>query len=87
VSGNGCPPKSRRGGVAPDAGLRPVPCGYERPTLSAQPLDGGAGCYVQVDWPYFSEQVGAFVSRAEAEEWIEHKSEEWLRKYQRPSKG
>jgi hypothetical protein len=58
-----------------------------RPTLTPRPLDGGEGWYVQIDWSDFSEQVGAFVSRAEAVDWIEYKSEDWLRKYQRPSKG
>jgi hypothetical protein len=56
------------------------------PTLSPRPLDGEVGWFVQIDWPDFSEQVGAFVSRAEAEDWIEHKSEDWLRQYQRPQK-
>jgi hypothetical protein len=57
-----------------------------RPTLSPRPLDGGIGWYVQVDWLDFSDRVGAFVSRDEAEDWIEHKSEDWLRQYQRPPK-
>jgi hypothetical protein len=57
-----------------------------RPTLTPRPLDGDAGWYVQIEWPDFSEQVGAFISRAEAEEWIEHKSEDWLREYERPPK-
>jgi hypothetical protein len=57
-----------------------------RPTLTPRPLDGGIGWYVQVDWPNFSEQVGAFTSRAEAEEWIEHEAEDWLRKYERGPK-
>jgi hypothetical protein len=57
-----------------------------RPTLSPRPLDGGIGWYVQIDWLDFSEQVGAFVSGDEAEDWIEHKSEDWLRQYQRSPK-
>jgi hypothetical protein len=52
--------------------------------LTPRPLAGGDGWYVQVDWADFSEQVGAFVSRAEAEEWIANKLSEWLRRYERP---
>jgi hypothetical protein len=39
---------------------------------------------VQVDWADFSKQVGAFVSRAESEDWIANKLPEWLRRYERP---
>jgi hypothetical protein len=54
------------------------------PRLTPRPLAGGEGWFIQVDWEDFSEQVGAFVSRAEAEEWIANKSAEWLRHYDRP---
>jgi hypothetical protein len=52
--------------------------------LVPRSLAGGEGWYVQVDWPDFEEQVGAFASRAEAEEWITTKSADWLLRYQRP---
>jgi hypothetical protein len=54
------------------------------PTLTPQPLVGGEGWYVRVEWPDFTEDVGAFVSRREAEEWIEQRSADWLKRYQRP---
>jgi hypothetical protein len=54
------------------------------PKLVARLLVGGEGWYVQVDWQDFEEQVGAFASRAEAEEWIATKSEDWLLRYRRP---
>jgi hypothetical protein len=56
------------------------------PKLTPRPLVDGEGWYVRVDWPDFREDVGAFVSRSEAEAWIEQKSAEWLERYQRPQK-
>jgi hypothetical protein len=56
------------------------------PKLTPQPLVGGEGWYVRVEWPDFREDVGAFVSRGEAEAWIEQKSAEWVERYQRPLK-
>jgi hypothetical protein len=56
------------------------------PKLTPQPLVGGEGWYVRVEWPDFREDVGAFVSRHEAEAWIEQKSAEWVQRYQRPLK-
>ena len=56
------------------------------PKLTPQPLIGGEGWFVRVEWPDFREDVGAFVSRAEAEAWIEQKSSQWLSSYQRPPK-
>jgi hypothetical protein len=56
------------------------------PKLTPQPLTGGEGWFVRVEWPDFREDVGAFVSRGEAEAWIEHKSSQWLKSYQRPQK-
>ena len=56
------------------------------PKFTPLPLAGGEGWFVQVDWQDFSEQVGSFVSRAEAEEWIANKSADWLRQYKRPPK-
>jgi hypothetical protein len=52
--------------------------------LTPQPLAGGEGWYVRVEWPDFREDVGAFASRREAETWIEQKSAEWVERYQRP---
>jgi hypothetical protein len=54
------------------------------PKLTPRPLPGGEGWIVRVDWPDFREDVGAFASRAEAVEWIDRKSAEWLRTYRRP---
>jgi hypothetical protein len=56
------------------------------PKLTPQPLIGGEGWFVRVEWPDFREDVGAFVSRGEAEAWIEQKSSQWLKSYQRPQK-
>jgi hypothetical protein len=56
------------------------------PKLTPQQLVGGEGWYVRVEWSDFREDVGAFVSRREAEAWIEKKSAEWVARYQRPSK-
>jgi hypothetical protein len=56
------------------------------PKLTPQGLVGGEGWYVRVEWPDFREDVGAFVSRHEAEAWIQHKSTEWVQRYQRPLK-
>jgi hypothetical protein len=54
------------------------------PKLTPQPLAGGGGWYVRVEWPDFKEDVGAFLTRSEAEAWIEQKSAQWLKEYQRP---
>jgi hypothetical protein len=54
------------------------------PKLTPQPLTGGEGWFVRVEWPDFREDVGAFLSRGEAEAWIEQKSSQWLKTYQRP---
>jgi hypothetical protein len=54
------------------------------PKLTPQQLVGGEGWYVRVEWPDFREDVGAFVSRHEAEAWIEQKSAQWVERYQRP---
>jgi hypothetical protein len=56
------------------------------PKFRPQPLVGGEGWYVRVEWSDFREDVGAFVSRGEAEAWIELKSAEWVERYQRPHK-
>jgi hypothetical protein len=56
------------------------------PKLTPQPLVGGEGWFVRVEWPDFKEEVGAFVSRREAEAWIEQKSSQWLKTYRRPQK-
>jgi hypothetical protein len=56
------------------------------PKLTPQPLVGGEGWFVRVEWPDFREDVGAFASRSEAEAWIEQKSSQWLETYQRPQK-
>jgi hypothetical protein len=60
--------------------------GGSPPKLTPRPLVDARGWYVQVDWDDFSEQVGAFATRAEAREWIRDKSADWLRQYQRPPK-
>jgi len=57
------------------------------PTLVPRPLSGGEGWYVQIDWQDFSDQVGAFATHAEALDWIEHKSADWLRRYKRPAEA
>jgi hypothetical protein len=54
------------------------------PKLTPQPLAGGDGWFVRVEWPDFREDVGAFASRSEAETWIEQKSAEWVERYRRP---
>jgi hypothetical protein len=54
------------------------------PKLTPQPLVGGDGWFVRVEWPDFREDVGAFASRSEAETWIEQKSAEWVERYRRP---
>ena len=54
------------------------------PKLTPQPLVGGDGWFVRVEWPDFREDVGAFASRSEAETWIEQKSAEWVEHYRRP---
>jgi hypothetical protein len=56
------------------------------PKLTPQPLVGGEGWYVRVEWPDFREDVGAFVSRSEAQAWIEQKSVDWVRHYTRPQR-
>jgi hypothetical protein len=56
------------------------------PKLTPQPLAGGEGWYVRVEWPDFREDVGAFASRREADAWIEQKSAEWVERYQRRHK-
>jgi hypothetical protein len=56
------------------------------PKLTPEPLVGGEGWFVRVEWPDFREDVGAFLSRGEAEAWIEQKSSQWLKTYQRPQK-
>jgi hypothetical protein len=56
------------------------------PKLTPQPLVGGEGWFVRVEWPDFREDVGAFLSRGEAEAWIEQKSSQWLKTYQRPQR-
>jgi hypothetical protein len=60
--------------------------GDRLPKLTPQPLTGGEGWFVRVEWPDFKEDVGAFLSRREAEVWIEQKSSQWLKGYQRPQK-
>jgi hypothetical protein len=56
------------------------------PKLTPQPLVGGEGWYVRVEWSDFREDVGAFATRDEAEAWIEGKSVAWLQRYERPHK-
>jgi hypothetical protein len=60
--------------------------GGSPPKLTPRPLAGAEGWFVQVDWDDFSEQVGAFATRADACEWIRHRSADWLRQYRRPAK-
>jgi hypothetical protein len=57
------------------------------PKLTPMPLTGVEGWYVRVEWSDFQEDVGAFLSRQEAEAWIEQKSSEWLRNYRRPERS
>jgi hypothetical protein len=54
------------------------------PKLTPRPLVGGEGWYVRVEWSDFREDVGAFVSRSEAQAWIEQKAAEWVTHYRRP---
>jgi hypothetical protein len=58
------------------------------PTLDPRQFEGEDVWFVQVLWPDGrSEQVGAFRTRAETEEWIAHRSGAWLEDYERRPKS
>jgi hypothetical protein len=57
------------------------------PSLDPRPLEGGDGWYVHIKWSDGrNEQVGAFHSEDEARDWITHKSDAWLKDYERRSR-
>jgi hypothetical protein len=52
----------------------------DSPSLEPRPLDGAEGWYVHICWPDGSfEQVGAFRTKSEADQWIVEKSDAWLK--------
>jgi hypothetical protein len=61
---------------------------YQRTTLTPRNLAGEEDVwYVQAAWPDGrSEQIGAFRTRSETQEWIAQKSKVWLDNYERRTK-